>query len=329
MAIQARTEFAAALNQICSERGIEPEVVLESIKAAVLAAYKKDYGEVADVEVELDSATGEVKLSANGKDLTPPGFGRIAAQTAKQVIVQKIREAEKLSILSEFAQKVGNLISAQVLRIAGSLVIVNLGKTEGIVPPSEQIPGEKYYPGQRLKFLIKEIRTGSKDEEIILSRADPTFIAKLFEMEVPEVAAGSVEIKAIAREPGVRTKIAVYSDKPGVDPVGSCVGQKGVRVNAVNAEISEEKIDVINFSSDIKSFVAAALAPAKDVKVDFDKKTKTAKVSVPDDRLSLAIGTRGGNARLAAKLTGVKIVITNSQRKPEAEKLQVKKKARG
>lgn len=325
MAIQARTEFAAALNQVCAERGIEPEVVLESIKAAILAAHKKDYGEVSNVTVDLNSATGEVKLLKKDANITPPGFGRIAAQTAKQVIIQRIREAEKLSILSKFSQKVGNLITAQVLRVAPPLVIVNLGETEGILPPAEQIPTEKYNPGQRLKFLIKEIKAGAKGEEIILSRADPLFVAKLFEMEVPEVAAGSVEIKAIAREPGVRTKIAVFSKKAGVDPVGSCVGQKGVRVNAVNSEIGDEKIDVINFSSEIENFVASALAPAKDVKVTFDKKTQTAKIKVPPEQLSLAIGRGGANVRSAAKLTGVKIDILAAKAKEESKKAAAEK----
>lgn len=325
MAIQARTEFAAALNQVCAERGIEPEVVLESIKAAILAAYKKDYGEAENLTVDLNSATGEVKLHQNGGDITPSGFGRIAAQTAKQVILQKIREAEKLSVLSEFAQKVGTIISAQVLRVAGPLVIVNLGKTEGILPPAERIRTENYFPNQRLKFLIKEIKTGVKGEEIILSRADPKFIGRLFEMEVPEVAQGSVEIKAIAREPGVRTKIAVYSDKPGVDPVGSCVGQKGVRVNAVNAEISDEKIDVIAYSPEFEQFVTFALQPAKNIKVKFDKKTQTAKVKVPQDQMSLSIGKDGTNVRLASKLTGVKIDI-----EPEkAKKAKTEKPEKG
>ncbi len=323
MAIQARTEFAAALNQVCAERSIEPEVVLESIKAAIVAAFKKDYGEISDITVDLNSATGEVKLLQNSKDITPSGFGRIAAQTAKQVILQKIREAEKLSILSDFAQKVGTVISAQVVMVVGPLVIVNLGKTEGILPPGERIPTEKYFPNQRMKFLIKEIKTGPKGEEIVLSRADPKFIAKLFETEVPEVAQGSVEIKAIAREPGVRTKIAVYSEKPGVDPVGSCVGQRGVRVNAVNSEIGEEKIDVIAYNPDIENFAAAALAPAKEVKVSFNKKTQTAKVKVRQDQLSLSIGKGGTNVRLASKLTGVKIDIEPEiAKKEKTEKSQ-------
>lgn len=314
MAIVARTEFAAALNQVCAEHYIKPEVVLESIKAAILSAYKKDYGEVENILVSLDAATGEVKLLRGGKNLTPPGFGRIAAQTAKQVIIQRIREAEKQSILEEFAQKKGTVISAMVLRMAGPLVIVNLGKTEGIVPPSEKILGEKYQPGQRLKFLVKEIKTGDGKEEIILSRSDPEFLAKLFEMEVPELAAGSVEIKAIAREPGVRAKVAVFSEKAGIDPVGTCVGQKGVRVNAVNSETGKENIDIVAFDPEIEKFVAFALQPAKDVKVTYDKKTNCAKAKVSQDQLSLAIGAGGVNARLATKLTGVKIDIegTNS-----------------
>lgn len=324
MAIVARTEFAAALNQVCAEHDIKPEVVLESIKAAILSAYKKDYGEVENILVSLDAATGEVKLLRGGKNLTPPGFGRIAAQTAKQVIIQRIREAEKQSILEEFAQKKGTVISAMVLRMAGPLVIVNLGKTEGIVPPSEKILGEKYQPGQRLKFLVKEIKTGDGKEEIILSRSDPEFLAKLFEMEVPELAAGSVEIKAIAREPGVRAKVAVFSEKAGIDPVGTCVGQKGVRVNAVNSETGKENIDIVAFDPEIEKFVAFALQPAKDIQVTYDKKTNCAKAKVSQDQLSLAIGAGGVNARLATKLTGVRIDIegTNSNIKTSKKSKQ-------
>lgn len=315
MAIQARTEFAAALNQVSAEHGIAPEIVLESIKVAILAAYKKDYGEVENITVDINSATGEVKILQNGKDTTPPGFGRIAAQTARQVIIQRIREAEKQSILSEFAQKVGTIVSAIVLRISGPLVMINLGKTEGVFPPAEQISAEIYTPGQRLKFLVKEIKTGQKKEEIILSRSDPKFVIKLFEMEVPEVRAGTVEIKAIAREPGKRTKIAVFSDKPGVDPVGSCVGQKGVRVNAVNSEVGNEKIDIIPYSFEIEQFITSALQPATGIKVKYDKKQNTAKVKLPAEQLSLAIGAGGVNVRLASRLTGVKIDITGGDKK--------------
>lgn len=326
MAIQARTEFAAALNQVSAEHGITAEIVLESIKVAILAAYKKDYGEVEaeNINVDINSATGEVKMLKNGKDTTPAGFGRIAAQTAKQVIIQRIREAEKQSILSEFAQKIGTIVSAIVLRISGPLVIINLGKTEGILPPVEQIPGETYTSGQRLKFLIKDIKTGQKNEEIVLSRSDPRLVVKLFEMEVPEVGARTVEIKTIAREPGKRTKIAVFSDKPGVDPVGSCVGQKGVRVNAVNSEVGSEKIDVIAYSPEIEQFIISALQPATGIKVKYDKKQNTAKVKLPADQLSLAIGAGGVNVRLAARLTGVKIDIAEGDKKAGEDKERTK-----
>lgn len=328
MAISARTEFASALNQVCSERGLEPEVVLETIKAAILAAYRKDYGDVRDVEVELDPVTGEVKLKENGKDITPPGFGRIAAQTAKQVILQRIAEAEKSAILSEFGQKVGTVVSGIVQRIIGPIVIVNLGKGEAILPPSEQIPQERYQQNQRMKFFIKDIQTGPKGEEIIVSRTDKGLIEGLFKMEVPEVNQGIVEIKAIARESGSRSKVAVFSNQPGVDPVGSCVGQKGVRVSNIIAEIGEERVDIISYDEDPIKFITSALSPAKDVKVKLNKKKKEAEITVPEDQLPLAIGKDGQNVRLAAKLTGFKLDIKGfSQSATEKEPASKKTEA--
>ena len=309
MALQARTEFASALNQICSERGIEPEVVLETIKQAILAAYRKDYGEPEDIEVEIDANSGEVTLLKDKKNITPPGFGRIAAQTAKQVILQRIREAEKTAILSEYEGRVGTLISGLVQRVSGPIITVNIGKTEGILPPSEQVPGEDYQINRRMRFYVLAIRQGQRGEEIILSRADKGLVENLFRTEVPEIASCAVEIAGIAREAGSRTKIAVISKQPGVDPVGSCVGQKGVRVQAVISEIGDEKIDIIPFSEDPVRYITAALSPAKDFSVKIDEKEKTAYVVAPDDQLSLAIGKEGQNVRLAAKLTGYKIDI--------------------
>jgi len=325
MAISARTEFASALNQVCSERGLEPEVVLETIKAAILAAYRKDYGEAGDIEVDLDPTTGEVKLKEDGKDVTPPGFGRIAAQTAKQVILQRISEAEKSAILSEFGKKVGTVVSGMVQRVIGPIVIVNLGKGEGVLPPSEQVSQEKYQQNQRMKFFVKEIQIGPKGEEIIVSRADRGLIEGLFRMEVPEVNQGIVEIKVIAREAGSRSKVAVFSNQPGVDPVGSCVGQKGVRVRNIIAEIGEERIDIIPYDEDSEKFVVAALSPAKDIKVKLNKKKKEAEIIVPEDQLPLAIGKDGQNVRLAAKLTGFRLDIKGPTQ-PVAKKKVVKKK---
>ena len=257
MAIQARTEFASALNQVCSERGLEPEVVLDSIKQAILAAYRKDYGDPEGIIVDLNAETGEVALSKDKKIITPPGFGRIAAQTAKQVILQRIREAEKNAILSEYSSKIGTIVSGIIQRISGPIVTVNLGKAEGIMPPPEQSQ-EKYFVNQRLKFYVVGIKEGTHGEEIIVSRSASGLLEGLFKQEVPEVASGAVEIKAVAREAGSRSKIAVFSDQLGVDPVGSCVGQKGVRVQAVINELGDEKIDVIAYQEDKVEFIKSA-----------------------------------------------------------------------
>lgn len=321
--LKARTEFASALNQICAEKGIEPEVALESIKAAVVAAYRKDYGvkEEMDYSVDLDMATGEFKVyefpegkEKKKKEVTPPGFGRIASMTAKQVIIQKLREAEKTAILDEYSKRVGTLVSGMIIRFDGPNAIVDIGKTEGVMPPQEQIRSERYSVNQRLTFLIKEIRDSMRGREVVVSRSDPGLVEALFRREVPEVASGAVEIKAVAREGGGRTKIAVSSTQLGVDPVGSCVGQKGVRVQAVIDELEGEKIDVIQHSDDSEKFIIAALSPAEGVKVKIDKKKEEAVVSVPDDQLSLAIGKEGQNVRLAAKLTGFKIDIKGAKK---------------
>lgn len=309
----ARTEFAAALNQVASERGIDVADVIETIKVAITAAYHKDFDpEENEVEVELDSTSGEVHIKKDGKDVTPAGFGRIAAQTAKQVILQRIRESEKNSILDEFRTKTGTIMGGQVQRISGPIVTINLGKAEAIMPPQEQMQGENYSLGQRLKFYIVGIKEGTHGEEIIASRADKGLLECLIKAEVPELASGAVEIKAIAREAGQRSKIAVASNQMGVDPVGSCVGQKGVRIQAVINELGSERIDIIQYSDDIKTFIAQSLSPAKDISVSINEEEKTAVVTLPEDQLSLAIGKDGQNVRLAAKLTGYKIDIQGS-----------------
>jgi transcription termination/antitermination protein NusA len=325
MAIQARTEFASALNQVCSERGIEPEVVIDSIKQAILAAYRKDYGEPEGIVVGLDAATGEVKLQKGKKNVTPSGFGRIAAQTAKQVILQRIREAEKNAILTEYSSKVGTIVSGIVQRIAGQVITVNLGKAEGIMPPAEQARNEKYYVNQRLKFYIVGIKEGTRGEEIIVSRSANGLLEGLFKQEVPEIAQGSVEIKTVAREAGSRSKVAVASRQLGVDPVGSCVGQRGVRVQAVINELGDEKIDVIAYQEDPAEFIKAAISPAKDLQVKVNEKEKTAEVTAPDDQLSLAIGKEGQNVRLAYKLTGYKIDIRGKSGLPKEVEAKEKK----
>src|SRR3989338_11212588 len=302
-----RSEFALALNQVATERGIDPAVVLETIKAAILAAYRKDYG-AEDLElftVELNPDTGEAHLKKDGKDITPPGFGRIAAQTAKQVILQRIREAEKQAVLADYQTKVGTIMPGMVLRFDGPNIIVDIGRTQSVMPPQEQNPAERYHLNQRLTFYIEGIRETMRGSEIIVSRAHKGLVEGLFKREVPEVSQGSVELRVVAREAGGRTKVAVFSNQPGVDPVGSCVGQKGVRVQAVINELGgSEKVDIIQWSEDIKQFIIASLAPAKELEVKLNEKKKSAEVLVPDDQLSLAIGRDGQNVRLAAKVTG-------------------------
>jgi N utilization substance protein A len=336
-----RSEFSAALSQVAHERNIDPQVVIETIKQAIIAAFKKDYPqhyqESNIYEVELDAGTGEariyelegetyqegeetkVRLVKNAKrvDVTPPGFGRIAAQTAKQVIYQKIREAEKSVIVTEYEKRLGTLVNGMVIRFVGSDVIVDIGKAEAVMPSSEQVYSENYHLNQRMTFLLSNIRDGLRGKEVVVTRADNRFIKELFKREVPEVGSGAVEIKAIARDPGSRTKIAVYSNQSGVDPVGSCVGQKGVRVQAVISELNGEKIDIVQYNEETEKFITAALAPATGMQVKLNQKTQTATVTVPADQLPLAIGRDGQNAKLAGKLTNFHIDIAGEKEAPK------------
>lgn len=322
-----RTEFAAALNQAAAERGVEPEEILGIIEEAIKSAYKKDYGgEAEEIDVELDPDTGAAKIFKDKKDVTPPGFGRIAAQTAKQVLLQRIREAEKGAIFSEYEKKIGSIVNGMVQRVEGNNTVIDLGKTESIMPASEKIPGEDYRLNYRLKVYIIGIREGQRGQEIVVSRAHKGLVEGLFKLEVPEIGSGIVEIKGIAREAGSRSKVAVASRQPGVDPVGSCVGQKGVRVQAVIAELGNEKIDVIAYSDDSAKFVAAALSPATVDRVRTDEKEKTAHVEVPEDQLSLAIGKDGQNVRLAAKLTGWRVDIKGAEKLQETTGKKEEKK---
>ncbi|MBI3343134.1 transcription termination/antitermination protein NusA [Candidatus Gottesmanbacteria bacterium] len=307
-----RSEFALALNQVATERGIDPAVVVETIKAAILAAYRKDYGtvELETLTVELNADNGEAKIFKDGTNITPPGFGRIAAQTAKQVILQRIREAEKQAVLADFQTKVGSIASGMILRFDGPNVIVDIGRAQAVMPQLEQSPSERYHLNQRLTFYIEGIRETMRGNEIIVSRGHKGLVEGLFKREVPEVASGAVELRVVAREAGGRTKVAVFSNQSGVDPVGSCVGQKGVRVQAVINELGgSEKVDIIQWSEDLHQFITAALAPAKDLEVKLNEKKKAAEVFVPEEQLSLAIGREGQNVRLAAKVTGWKIDI--------------------
>lgn len=333
----ARTEFASALNQVAHERGLDPAVVVETIKQAIIAAFKKDHPDhVLDdhiYNVELDAGSGEAKVfalpatssaddagiitltpkkGAVRSDVTPPGFGRIAAQTAKQVILQKIREAEKSTIITEYEKRLGQLVNGMIVRFVGNDIIVDIGKAEAVMPKEDQVYSENYHLSQRLTFYVDTIREGIRGKEVVVSRANTGLIRELFRREVPEVNSGAVEVKAIARDVGSRSKIAVYSHQAGVDPVGSCVGQKGVRVQAVIGELNGEKIDIVQFNEDIDKFVAAALSPATNLTVKVNSKKLIAEVIAPADQLSLAIGRDGQNAKLAGKLTGLHIDIKGS-----------------
>lgn len=321
----ARTEFAAAIAQIAKERKIEPEAVLKSIEDAIAAAYRREMNIIVERDEEgneigarivgrVDANTGEsrvfeIEVSGEEKDVTPPGFGRIAAQTAKQVILQKIREAEKDSVISDYTSRIGEIVSGMVLRMDGKFVIVDIGRGQGVMPPEEQMRGEFYRMNARLTVYLKDIRETMRGKTIIVSRSAKELVSKLFEREVPEVASGVVQIKAVAREAGVRSKIAVFTDQSGVDPVGACVGQKGVRVQEVIKELNNEKVDIIPYTDNMKMYLAAALAPAENLEIDINEDKQTALVTAPDDQLSLAIGRGGQNVRLAAKLTGYKISI--------------------
>ena len=327
--LSARTEFAAAINQICSERGIAPETVLTAINAALVASFKKDYPEQSlqyeeaekIITADVDSDNGQFRLfvgeeGAKKKDLkeiTPPGFGRIAAQAAKGVILQTIREAERDSVLADYQDHIGEVMTGMVQRMDGRNVIIDLGRGQAVMPPEEQSPAEFYRLNSRISVYLKEIAETIKGRQIIVSRSDDRLLSGLFQREVPEVSAGSVIIKGVAREPGSRSKVAVESTQPGVDPVGSCVGQKGVRVQAVINDLNNEKIDIIQYSEEKDKFIKSALAPAEGLDISYDKNTGETIVTVPEDQLSLAIGRGGQNVKLAAKLTQTKLRIVSDQ----------------
>lgn len=308
-----KSEFALALNQVATERGITVEDVISSMEAAILAAFKKEYPDKLEdeINVQVNRNTGETKILEDGKDITPPGFGRIAAQTARQVIIQKIREAEKKTVISHYKDQIGTIIRGRVIRYDGYNAFVDMGKAEGILPKEEQMKNESYVVNTTLIFYIKNISDDKVGHSrIILSRSAPELITELFKREVPEIATGTVEVKKVVREPGERAKIAVYSSQGGVDPVGACVGQKGVRVQTVTDELGgQEKIDIIQWNPDQKLFLISSLSPAKIVDVELDEKKKHAKVKVDESQAPLAIGKGGINVNLASRLTGFDIDI--------------------
>src|SRR3989344_1049447 len=306
MAVVQRSEFSLALNQIASERCVDPQIVVDTIKGAILAAFRKDNpgieDEIDSYTVELNENTGETKILIEGKDVTPPGFGRIAAQTAKQVLLQKSREKEKDAIIEEYSKRVGTVVAGMILRFLGPNIIVDIGKAEAVIEPLDKIPNEQYFLNKKMPVYIKEIN--DEKREILVSRSAPGLIEGLLKREVPEVNSGSVIIKKVVREPGNRAKIAVYSEQSGIDPVGSCVGQKGVRIQAViNALDGLEKIDVIQWNPDPAKMIANALSPAKNLKVQINEEEKRAEVTAPREELPLVIGRDGQNVRLASKLT--------------------------
>lgn len=308
-----KNEFALALNQVAQERGIAPDEVILSIEAAIVAAYGKEYPQHIEKEItaRVNHDTGEAHLYEGEKDITPPGFGRIAAQTARNVIVQKIREAERRTAVGHYQEQLGTLIKGRIIRVDGYNAYVDLNRTEAVVPRSEQIHFEEYAPNISYTFLLKSIEDDKLGRtRIILSRADPEFLAQLFKREVPEIASGAVEIKAIVRRPGERAKIAVWSTRGSVDPVGACVGQKGVRVQVVTDELGKhEKLDIIQWQPEIKDFLTNALAPAKIESIDIDQEAKTANVTVHTSQAPLAIGKGGVNVNLAAELVHLVVNI--------------------
>jgi N utilization substance protein A len=341
-------QLATAIRAIAEEKNLPEETVSEVVEQALAAAYRRDYGDrEQEIRISMNLNTGDVdayitkeivktvehpayeislndasvmkKTAALGDTIEvhekAESFGRVAAQTAKQVILQRLREAEREIILAEYEDKIGTVINANVSRVEGNIIRIDLGKAQGIMPRSEQIQGERYYPGQRLKVFLKDVEKGFRGPQLIVSRGNSQFIEWLFRAEVPEMENNAVEIKDIAREAGVRTKLAVASNVPGVDPVGTFVGGHGTRVNAVTSEVGEqEKIDIIVWSEKADDYIINSLSPTKVTKVLIDKDNNKAKVIVPEDQLSIAIGKGGQNVRLASKLTGYELDI-------EAEKI--------
>lgn len=334
-------EIVRALDDLQRERGISKEVLLEAIEAALVQAFKRHYGSAQNLRVGIDPDTGKVlvmnrrtvveevadpkaeisveearqldPMYAPGDvvetEVTPKEFGRIAAQAAKQVVVQRIREAERGMLYEQFSSREGDVVTGTVSRVEQRNVIIDLGKTEATLPPQEQMAVDNYVTGQRLKLYVIEVRKTTRGPMVLVSRTHPGLLKRLLELEVPEIAEGVVEIKAIAREAGARSKVAVVAHDPNVDPVGSCVGPRGARIQAIVSELAGEKIDVIPWSEDYATFISNALSPARVVEVRPDFLSKIALVVVPDYQLSLAIGREGQNARLAAKITGWKIDI--------------------
>ena len=334
-----------ALDELCKEKGLDKATILDALKKALIKSYQKNYDNQENVDVLIDEETGQIDVFAlkdvveevedpiseislkdakeidsayNLEDvarikLTPKNFGRVAAQTARNIVIQKIRDAQRDSLYGEYIERSNEMITGLIQREDKYNLYVNLDKIEGVVPLKEQVPNEYYAPNERMKFLIKEVRNSSKDPQIILSRSSQDLITRLFELEVPEITEGVIEIYSLAREAGSRTKMAVFSNDETIDAVGACIGFKGARVNSIVEELQGEKIDIINFDKDIKVFISNALSPADIVDVIVNEKNKQSLVVVSSDQLSLAIGKEGQNARLAARLTGWKVDIKSKE----------------
>ena len=335
-------ELILSLEELEKEKGIKKSYVIEAIETALVTAYKRNFDSLENVKVDIDKQTGATHIYAikdvmeEAKDeateisledahkinkslklgdqvdveIVPKDFGRIAAQTDKQVIIQKLREVERDLIFNEFNDRKGEIVSGIIQKADKNIVVMDLGRLEGVMPTKEQVPTEHYHVNDKIKAYVMDVERGQKGApQVLLSRSHPDFVRKLLELEIPEIYEGVIEIKSVSRDPGNRSKVAVYSPDPNIDPVGSCVGQKGVRIQNVINELHGEKIDVIEWNSDPSIFIASALLPAKIMAVDIKEEDKFAQVIVLDDQLSLAIGKAGQNARLAAKLTGWKIDI--------------------
>jgi N utilization substance protein A len=324
-------EFLEALGQIAKDKGLSVETLLDALANALVAAYKRLPKAAEEAVVTIDPDSGEIKVYGQELDVegnvvrewddTPEDFGRIAAQTAKQVILQRIREAERDLKYEEYAGREGDIVTGIIQQSDNRYTLLDLGKVEALLPQAEQVPYERYDHGARLKAYIVEVRRTPKGPQIVVSRTHPGLIKRLFELEVPEISSGVVEIKAAAREPGHRTKIAVWSNDSNVDPVGACVGARGARVRMVTNELRGEKVDIVPFSDDPAEFVQRALQPARVKEVRLDDETGTATVIVHDFQLSLAIGKEGQNARLAARLTGWRIDIKSETQLAEEDEL--------
>lgn len=338
-------EFVTLLEQFEKEKGISRDVLIEALEQALVSAYKRNYGNHKNVRVEIDRQNGSMNVYVkkevvdevvipdseisleNAKKINPQyeigdiieektapqTFGRIAAQTARQVVTQRIREAERNMIYSEFSDKINNIVSGIVQRVERKSVMINLGTVEAMLMPQEQVAQDNYHPNQRLKVYVVDVQRTTKGPQIIISRTHAGLVRKMFELEVPEIQSGVVEIKSVSREAGSRSKIAVFSNDENVDPIGACVGAKGTRVQNVVDELNGEKIDIIKYSENPAEYIAAALAPAEVEEVTVNEEEKICTVVVSKNQLSLAIGKEGQNARLAAKLTGWKIDIVKSE----------------